>query len=266
MTSPRNLLPEEAAQAEEPIRGRSLQNANLSAALGAARLDLVRRLELKPGIRLLDLTCDNPELALMAARRGSTVSCVGLAGDFIAAARCQGEAEGRSIDFDTCEADALPFPGCNFDCVVSFFGVMFARRPALAAAELTRVTKSGGRMVLANWTPEGFPGKMFKLLADKLPGASSRPCPLLWGDEEKVQRFLAAGFSRLHTTRQRLPVLRGLPAEAIEFFLHHHEPLRRAFVSLEPATQITLRRELLDEHTAHPETEVEYLEVVAVRG
>jgi ubiquinone/menaquinone biosynthesis C-methylase UbiE len=124
--------------------------------------EFMTRQPLRPDTRVLDVACGTGNLAVVAARRGCVVSGIDIASNLIAQARSRAAAEGLRVDFREGDVEALPFPDPQFDLVVSMFGVMFTPQPDVIVAELRRVTKPGGRIALANWTPEGFLGKMFK--------------------------------------------------------------------------------------------------------
>ncbi len=155
------------------------------------------------------------------------------------------------------------------------FGVMFGPRPEVAAGELLRVTKSGGRVALANWTPEGFIGRMFNVFSAHVPPPfPGVPSPMGWGDEATVRSRLRDGFTVMRLARRiarmRYPFP---PAGTVEFFRQYYGPTHRAFASLDAPAQARLRKEMVDLQTAHnvatapgiTEVAAEYLEVVAVR-
>jgi len=237
--------------------------------------EFMARQPLNPGSRVLDVACGTGNLAILAARRGCVVSGIDLAGNLIDQARNRAAAEGLRIDFKQGDAEALPFADCQFDLVVSTFGVMFAPRPNVAAAELLRVTRPGGQVALANWTPEGFLGKMFQVFKAHLPPPpTGLPSPMGWGDEATVR-------SRLHAfadvrLRRRIALMRYPfpPAETVEFFRQYYGPTQWAFASLGASAQVALRRDLVELQTIYntaitpgtTEVPAEYLEVVAVRN
>ena len=238
--------------------------------------EFMARQPLNPGSRVLDVACGTGNLAILAARRGCVVSGIDLAGNLIDQARNRAAAEGLRIDFKQGDAEALPFADCQFDLVVSTFGVMFAPRPNVAAAELLRVTRSGGQVALANWTPEGFLGNMFQVFKAHLPPPPAGvPSPMGWGDEATVLLRLRHGFADVRLTRRiarmRYPFP---PAETVEFFRQYYGPTQRAFASLDDSAQAALRRDLVELQTANniaktphtTEVAAEYLEVVAVRN
>jgi ubiquinone/menaquinone biosynthesis C-methylase UbiE len=127
------------------------------------------RIELRPGMKLLDAACGTGNLALIAARRGCVTSGLDIAANLLAQARERARQESLDIEFTEGDAEAMPYPDASFDVVVSMYGVMFAPRPERVVTELQRVTKPGGLIALANWTPTGFIGKMFAVFARHLP-------------------------------------------------------------------------------------------------
>jgi SAM-dependent methyltransferase len=156
------------------------------------------------------------------------------------------------------------------------FGVMFAPRPELAAAELLRVCRPGGRIAMANWTPGGFVGQMFKTIAGYVPPPAGVPSPIQWGDEAKVRERLGSGTTELRTTPRLIAFEFPFgPAEVVEFWRVYYGPTNRAFESLaaDPARQVALRADLerlWSQHNRAPagstRVESEYLEVTATRG
>lgn len=238
--------------------------------------EFMARRPLEPGSRVLDVACGTGNLAIIAARRGCIVSGIDIASNLISQARARADAEGLQIDFKQGDAEALPFASGQFDLVVSSFGVMFAPRPGVAAAELLRVTRPGGEVALANWTPEGFVGKMFNVFKAHLPPPPPGvPSPMGWGDEGTARTRLARGSSTVSLSR-RIALMRYPfpPAETVEFFRKYYGPTQRAFESLDTTARAALRKDLVklqtDQNIAPtPETTevaAEYLEVVAVRS
>src|SRR4051812_10196064 len=138
-----------------------------------------RRLGVTPGTRLLDVGCGAGQLALIAARSGAIVTGCDIATNWLEKARGRAKAEGLQITFEEGDAEALPYADGQFDAVVSLIGAMFAPRPALVAAEMTRVCRPGGMIAMASWTPEGFVGQMFKTIARHI-APSGMPAPVLW--------------------------------------------------------------------------------------
>lgn len=233
------------------------------------------RQTLRPGSRVLDVACGTGNLAVIAAQHGCIVHGVDIAANLLVQARERAVATGLSIDFREADAEALPIADDCFDLTVSMFGVMFTPQPAIATSELWRVTKPGGGIALANWTPDGFLGKMFGVFKAHLPPPPAGvPSPMQWGDEAIVRERLHQGFTDLRLTRHvghmRYPFP---PAETVEFFRKYYGPTLRAFESLPPAGQKALRRDLVDLQTRYntaetpgaTEVAAEYLEVIATK-
>jgi SAM-dependent methyltransferase len=227
------------------------------------------------GAQVLDVACGTGNLAVIAAKRGARVSGIDIAGNLIAQARARAAAEGVPIAFEQGDAEVMPYAQSQFDLVVSMFGVMFTPRPSVAAAEMARVTRPGGCLAMANWTPDGFIGKMFQVFKAHLPPPPAGvPSPMGWGNEATVRGRLRDGFSEMRVTR-RMALMRYPfpPAETVEFFRQYYGPTQKAFDALDPAGQAALRRDLIELQTAHntartpgtTEVAAEYLEVVAVR-
>ena len=232
-------------------------------------------LPMQPGSRVLDVACGTGNLALIAARRGCPVQGIDIAGNLVEQARVRATEAGFKIDFKEADAEALPFDAGRFDLAVSMFGVMFTPQPDIAVKELRRVTRSGGQIALANWTPEGFIGKMFKVFKAHLPPPPAGvPSPMAWGDENTVRERLQHGFTNVRLTR-RMATMRYPfpPAETVEFFRQYYGPTNKAFAALDATAQAALRRDLVELQTTHnvarmdgaTRVEAEYLEVIATR-
>ncbi len=162
-----------------------------------------QRLGVTPGTRLLDVGCGAGQLALIAARAGAQVTGCDIATNWLEKARARAAAEGLEITFEEGDAESLPYEDGQFDVVISLIGAMFAPRPDLVAAELTRVCRPGGMIAMANWTPGGFIGQMFKTISKHI-APSGMPSPVLWGDEATVRDRLREGIADLKFARQRL--------------------------------------------------------------
>jgi SAM-dependent methyltransferase len=232
-----------------------------------------RRLGVIRGTRLLDVGCGAGQLALIAARSGVQATGCDIATNWIEKARARAAAEGLSVTFEEGDAEALPYADAQFDVVTSVFGAMFAPRPDVVAAELTRVCRSGGRIAMANWTPDGFIGQMFKTIARHIAPAGM-PSPVLWGDAATVRDRFKGGIADLKLTPRIYHFdYPFAPDAVVEFFRVNYGPMSRAFASLDPLRQEGLRSELVDLWSAHNQvidgtTQVgsEYLEVIATRN
>src|SRR5215217_4078838 len=236
--------------------------------------EFIKKLNLKPGMKVLDVACGTGNLALPAARAGATVTGVDIAPNLVAQARENAKREGLKVQFDEGDAEALPYDDASFDAVVTMFGAMFAPRPELVAAELTRVCRPGGFIAMANWTPGGFIGQMFKTTSAHVPPPAGMPSPVLWGVEQTVRERLGEGISTLEARLQRVTwVFPFSPAEVVEYFRSYYGPTQKAFGLLDEEKQAALRKDLEQLWSANnqatdgtTELESEYLEVKAVRA
>jgi SAM-dependent methyltransferase len=236
--------------------------------------DFVRGLSLKPGMRVLDVACGTGNLAIPAARLGAVVTGVDIAPNLIEQARENARREGLTIQFDEGDAENLPYEDGSFDAVITMFGAMFTPRPELTAAELKRVVRPGGIIAMANWTPAGFIGQMFKIVGKHVPPPANMPSPLMWGSEEVVRERLGEGISDLQTSRQSVDfVLPFDPAQTVEQFLVYYGPTNKALNALDDNAKTAFRSDLENHWTTYNRatdgtTDVpsEYLKVVAVRS
>ena len=237
-------------------------------------LEFVARRRITPGIRVLDVACGTGNLAILAAQAGAIVTGVDIATNLIEQARVRGRREGVKVRFDEGDAEKLVYPDAGFDLVVSMYGAMFAPRPERAAAELVRVCRPGGLIAMANWTPGGFVGQMFKVTATHVPPPPGMPAPVLWGDERIVRERLREGIAELRLTpvivRFKYPF--SVP-ETIEFYRTYFGPTQCAFAALPEDKQLDLRRDLENLWAQHntatdgtTDVEAEYLEVLATRA
>lgn len=237
---------------------------------GAA--EFVTRLGLESGERVLDVACGTGNLSIPAARTGATVTGLDIVSNLITQARVRAASERLSITFDIGDAEKLPYENEGFDTIITMFGAMFAARPERAAAELLRVTRPGGRIAMANWTPTGFVGEMLKTTVGYVPAPSGVPSPLLWGTEEAVQERLGQGCQSI-TFRRRLMTFEYPvePVEVVDLFRHWYGPTLRAFGVLDATSKDALQRDLVTLWTKNnratdgtTRVQSEYLEVVAV--
>jgi SAM-dependent methyltransferase len=211
-------------------------------------------------------------VSIPAARLGATVTGIDIAPNLVSQAQSRAAAEGLVIRFDVGNAERLPYADGAFQTVVTTFGAMFAARPERVAAELKRVTRPGGRIAMASWTPSGFMGEMMRVTAGYVPSPASVPSPLLWGTDEAVRSRLAAGVSSLSLTRRQITFEYPFgPEEVVSYFRLWYGPTVRAFAALDEVNRNGLRRDLeqlwTDNNRATDGTtrvQSEYLEVNAV--
>ena len=236
---------------------------------GAA--EFVSRLDIKPGERVLDVACGTGNLTIPAAQNGAKVIGVDIAPNLLEQGRARAKAEGLAIQFDEGDVEELPYEDASFDTIVTMFGAMFAPRPDTTAAELARVCRPGGRIAMANWTPNGFIGQMFKIVGKHVPPPSGGPSPVLWGDEATIRERLNGSVADLQLTRRLMIFNFPFSApEVVETFRLYYGPTHRAFAALDEAGQAALRQELEQLWSTHNQSqngvtqvESEYLEIIA---
>jgi SAM-dependent methyltransferase len=205
---------------------------------------LCEAVDLRGGEKVLDVAGGNGNASLAAARRFADVTSTDYVPDLLERGRARAQAERLPIEFQVADAEALPFGDASFDVVLSTFGVMFTPDQDKAAAEMQRVCRPGGRIGLANWTPTGFIGQLFKLLGSVLPPPAGVRSPTLWGTEERLRAlFPAAGVEanpRVFNFRYRSA------AHWMDVFRTYYGPVHRAFLALDEATQAKLEGQMLD--------------------
>lgn len=236
--------------------------------------ELVERLGIGPGMKVLDVACGTGNTALPEARAGAEVTGIDIAENLIDQAKANAAREGLDVKFEVGDAEAMPYEDESFDVVVTMFGAMFAPRPDVTASELKRVCKSGGLIAMANWTPQGFAGQMFKIGGKHVPPPPGIAPPVLWGDEDTIRQRFADGISNLEL--KRVPIMFHFdmpPADVVEHFRKYFGPTNVAFSKLDEAGQAALRQELVDLWTSAnratdgtTEVESEYLEVRATKA
>jgi ubiquinone/menaquinone biosynthesis C-methylase UbiE len=232
----------------------------------------IGRLNIKTGEKVLDVACGSGNLAIVAAKQGADVTGVDIATNLIEAARGRASAEGLDIRFDEGDAESLPYEDNSFDTVVSMFGAMFAPRPDMVASELVRVCRPGGRIAMANWTPEGFAGQMFKLAGKYLP-PPNMPRPVEWGIEQTVRERFGDNVADLDATKRLADMKFDFPpADVVELFRQYFGPTRMAFDALDDQNGQSYRSDLESlwsqnniDSSGGTLVKGEYLEVVATK-
>ena len=213
-------------------------------------VDLLEAWRVAPGETLLDVGCGAGQLAIPAARMGLRATGVDIASNLVQKARERASADGLDATFHEGDAEDLPFADGSFDIVASIFGAMFAPRPDRVAAELRRVCRPGGRILMGNWTPESFPAHMFRTVAKYVPPPDV-PSPLLWGQDSVVRERLA-GATEIRTekrlyTKWTYPFR---PEDVVDFFGRFFGPVVRANAALGDEDRAALRRDLVEVFTS----------------
>lgn len=206
--------------------------------IGAGAEEFIQRLPIPGGSRVLDVACGTGNTAIPLAKAGCIVTGVDIATNLLEQARARAAAEHLQVQFDEGDAEQLPYADDSFDAVTTMFGAMFAPRPEMVASEFARVLKPGGLLAMANWNPASFTGAMFRMGAKHVPPPAGVPTPVLWGDEDTVQRRLGGAFTAIRT--ELVPIefdLPTSPAGAVEFFRTFFGPTKMQFARLDPACQ-----------------------------
>jgi SAM-dependent methyltransferase len=227
--------------------------------------------ELESGSRVLDVACGNGNATLAAARRFCRTIGIDYVPSLLARARDRAAAEQLEIDFMEGDAERLPFPADSFDAAISTFGVMFAPDQERAARELTRVVRRGGKIALANWTPEGFIGRMLATVGKHVPPPAGVASPIYWGNEARL-RELFPDVTMFHTRRRDFVFRYESADHFINVFRDYYGPTYKAFGGLDPQGRVRLTEDLraLIEQFKSPGKKTlavpaEYLEVVIDR-
>src|SRR6201996_5921831 len=206
---------------------------------------LCETLDLRAGAKVLDVAAGNGMMTLAAARRWCDVTSTDYVPALLEQGRARAAAEGLPVDFMEADAESLPFDDASFDLIVSTFGVMFTPNQPQAASELLRVCKSGGRIGLANWTPEGFIGQVFKTLGKYLPPPAGAKSPALWGTEARLKEMFGASASAIRAERRHFVFRYRSPEHFMDVFKSYYGPMLKAFAALDEANQQKLRQDLM---------------------
>jgi ubiquinone/menaquinone biosynthesis C-methylase UbiE len=205
---------------------------------------LCEALDLRSGSKVLDVAAGSGMVSLAAARRWCDVTSTDYVPALLESGRARATADGLSIEFKEADAESLPFDDATFDAVVSTFGVMFTPNQAQAASELARVCKAGGRIGLANWTPDGFIGQVFKTLGRYLPPPTGAKSPALWGTRAALEDMLGNQASSIKAEPRMFKFRYRSPEHFLDVFKTFYGPVLRAFAALDAAAQQDLHNDL----------------------
>ncbi len=206
--------------------------------------ELCEALDLRSGRKVLDVAAGNGMASLAAARRWCDVISTDYVSSLLERGRARASAEGLTIEFKEADAEALPFADGTFDTVVSTFGVMFTPNQDQAAAELLRVCKSDGQIGLANWTPDGFIGQMFKTLGKYMPPPAGAKSPLLWGTRGRLTEMFGPASISIRIEPRNFNFRYRSAEHFLEVFKTYYGPMLKAFAALDAANQNGLKADL----------------------
>jgi ubiquinone/menaquinone biosynthesis C-methylase UbiE len=207
--------------------------------------ELCEALDIRSDQKVLDVAAGNGNASLAAARRWCDVVATDYVPMLLERARERAEAERLSVGFREADAEDLPFSDAIFDVVVSTFGVMFTPDQERAAAELIRVCKHGGKIGLANWTPESFIGQVFKTIGKHVPPPAGTKSPALWGTRARIEELFEQHASSIKSARRNFVFRYRSPEHWLEIFRTYYGPVLKTFAALPPLVQSALEQDLL---------------------
>ena len=206
---------------------------------------LCEALDLRAGERVLDIAAGNGNATLAAARRWTDVTSTDYVPALLERGRARASAEGLPVRFEQADAEKLQYADASFDAVLSTFGVMFTPDQEKAASEMARVCKPGGKIGLANWTPSGLIGEVFKLLGRYLPPPAGVKSPALWGTEERLRELFGSRIASMAVERRNFVFRYRSAAHWLEVFRTFYGPMHKAFGALDSAKQESLASDLI---------------------
>jgi len=235
--------------------------------------DLCEALDLRAGQRVLDVAAGNGNAALAAARRWCEVTATDYVPRLLERAQARAAADGLQVTIREADAEQLPFENSSFDAVTSTFGVMFTPDHEKAAGEMLRVCRAGGRIGLANWTPAGFIGQLFKAIGRHFPAAPGARSPALWGTRDHVSALFERQASEIRFAERDFVFRYRSARHWLDVFRTYYGPLLKAFAALDQQGQSTLTNELVEligrfnrSGDATMVVPSAYLEIVIVKG
>ena len=234
--------------------------------------ELCEALDLRAGQKVLDVAAGNGNATLAAARRFTEVTSTDYVPALLERSRQRAMADGLAVSFREADAEALPFADGAFDAVLSTFGVMFTPDQEKAASELVRVCRRGGKIGLANWTPEGFIGQVFKTIGRYMPPPAGVKSPAAWGTRGRLSELFEAHAASVTSSQRHFVFRYRTPAHFVDIFRTWYGPVHKVFAALDRVQQEALERDLHaligEFNRAKDGTMVvpsEYLQVVIVR-
>ncbi|MFN0161982.1 MAG: class I SAM-dependent methyltransferase [Burkholderiales bacterium] len=234
---------------------------------------LAEAVDVRAGEAVIDIAAGNGNATLAAARRFADVTSTDYVPALLERGRQRAQAEGLSVAFRTADAEELPYRDASFDVALSTFGVMFSPNHRRTAGEMQRVVRKGGRIGMANWTPEGFIGRLFKVIGAHLPPPAGLKSPALWGTEPHMVELFGTQAGAIRCERKHFNFRYRSPSHWLQVFRDFYGPTHKAFAALGPTRAPFLERDILalltEFNVAGPDSLVvpsEYLEVVVVRA
>jgi ubiquinone/menaquinone biosynthesis C-methylase UbiE len=235
-----------AIKAKQNAAWASGDYARIGVTLQIVGESLAETMDLRPGASVLDVAAGNGNATLAFARRMCTVTSTDYVDTLLARGRARSDAEGLDVTYELADAEQLPFNDRTFDAVVSTFGVMFAPNEDKAAGELLRVCRPNGKIGLANWTPAGFIGEVFKTLGKHVAPPIGVNSPARWGTESWIAQTFGPQARTIAVENRAFVFRYPSPERFIEVFRAFYGPVHKAFLALDTAGQSALAGDLLD--------------------
>ncbi|QNA87767.1 class I SAM-dependent methyltransferase [Massilia sp. Dwa41.01b] len=206
---------------------------------------LAEMADIRAGENVLDVAAGNGNATLAAARRFARVTSTDYVPALLEKGRQRAAAEGLDVQFQVADAENLPFADDSFDAVLSTFGVMFAPDQMRCASELMRVVRPGGRVAVANWTPDSTIGQLFKIIGKMVPPPAGLMSPLLWGTEAYLGELFGDAAADIRSARRHFNMRYASPAHWLQVFRDFYGPVNKAFGALDAFGQAALERDIL---------------------
>ena len=197
------------------------------------------------GERVLDVAAGNGNATLAAARRYADVTSTDYVPELLEKGRLRAAAEGLDVEFEVADAEALPYDVASFDVVMSTFGVMFAPDHVRAAREMLRVVRPGGRIAMANWTPEGLIGRLFRIIGAYVPPPAGLRSPALWGTEAHLVSMFGPYARDIRIERKMFPFRYHSASHFVQVFRDFYGPTHMVFAGLDGHKQMALTRDIM---------------------
>ncbi len=245
--------------------------AQVGATLQIVGENLAESLDLRAGQKVLDVAAGNGNFSLAAARRYTDVTSTDFVAGLLEKSRIRALADGFDINYQLADAENLPFVDASFDVAASIYGIMFTPNQRQSAAEISRVVRPGGKIGMANWTPEGFIGRLFKTLGQYIP--NPLPSPALWGTPDHIHALFGDQAEGIAIERRLFNFRYVNPESWLNNFKKVYGPVKNAFAALDETGQRNLQQDIIsllnDLNVADDGTMVvpgEYLEIVINRA
>jgi SAM-dependent methyltransferase len=205
---------------------------------------LAEAADVRAGERVLDVAAGNGNATLAAARRFAHVTSTDYVPTLLDKGRERARAEGLSVQFEVADAEDLPYDDASFDVVLSTFGAMFTPNHKRTAQEMLRVLRSGGRIGIANWTPAGFIGQLFKVIGTHVPPPAGLQPPPLWGSEAHIAELFGTQVAQMHCEKRHFNFRYQSAAHFVHVFREYYGPTHKAFAALDVAGRQALERDM----------------------